>query len=61
MFLSTPLTVIAMVVCAQFDGARWVAVLLSANGAPEKLRDRKTSISSDASPPPKLDRDVTQA
>jgi AI-2 transport protein TqsA len=42
MFLSTPLTVIAMVVCAQFDGARWVAVLLSADGEPDKLRNRKT-------------------
>ena len=41
MFLSTPLTVIIMVVCAQFDGARWVAVLLSANGDPKRLHDRK--------------------
>ena len=34
MFLSTPLTVIVMVVCAQFQGSRWVAVLLSADGQP---------------------------
>lgn len=34
MFLSTPLTVIVMVVCAQFPGSRWVAVLLSADGRP---------------------------
>jgi AI-2 transport protein TqsA len=40
MFLSTPLTVIAMVICAQFDGTRWLAVLLSANGEPDKLRGR---------------------
>ena len=47
MFLSTPLTVIAMVVCAQFEGSRWVAVLLSADGAPDKLRERR-SVSDDA-------------
>ena len=40
MFLSTPLTVMAMVILAQFDGARWLAVLLSADGQPEKLRGR---------------------
>lgn len=34
MFLSTPLTVIVMVVCAQFPGSRWVAVLLSEDGNP---------------------------
>jgi AI-2 transport protein TqsA len=32
MFLSTPLTVLAMVIMAQFEGARWIAILLSANG-----------------------------
>jgi predicted PurR-regulated permease PerM len=50
MFLSTPLTVIAMVVCAQFDGARWVAVLLSADGEPDKLRDRKIPAAPDEKP-----------
>jgi predicted PurR-regulated permease PerM len=40
MFLSTPLTVMAMVILAQFPGTRWVAVLLSADGEPEKLKDR---------------------
>jgi AI-2 transport protein TqsA len=34
-FLSTPLTVVAMVVLAEFQGSRWVAILLSANGHPE--------------------------
>lgn len=34
MFLSTPLTVMAMVMLAQFDGTRWVSVLLSADGDP---------------------------
>jgi predicted PurR-regulated permease PerM len=38
MFLSTPLTVMAMVILAQFDGTRWVAVLLSADGEPERLK-----------------------
>ncbi|HWE98684.1 MAG TPA: AI-2E family transporter [Caulobacteraceae bacterium] len=37
MFLSTPLTVLAMMILAQIPGARWIAVLLSANGAPERL------------------------
>lgn len=46
MFLSTPLTVIAMVICAQFEGSRWVAILLSANGTPDKLRDRKAAAGS---------------
>ena len=34
MFLSTPLTVTAMVILAQFKGSRWVAILLSGNGDP---------------------------
>jgi predicted PurR-regulated permease PerM len=38
MFLSTPLTVMAMVILAQFGGTRWVAVLLSADGEPDRLR-----------------------
>lgn len=33
-FLSTPLTTVMMVVLAQFQGTRWVAILLSANGDP---------------------------
>jgi len=37
MFLSTPLTVLTMVVLAQFDSTRWIAVLLSADGDPQKL------------------------
>jgi predicted PurR-regulated permease PerM len=35
MFLSTPLTVMLMVVSYQFPGARWVAILLSSDGEPE--------------------------
>jgi hypothetical protein len=37
MFLSTPLTILVMVILAQFDGSRWVAVLLSADGDPHSL------------------------
>ena len=53
MFLSTPLTVLAMVILAQFDGSRWIAVLLSADGEPQKLSrdeeaDRNFSFSEEA-------------
>jgi len=41
-FLSTPLTVMIMVVLAQFEGARWVAVLLSADGAPHQLKEARS-------------------
>jgi hypothetical protein len=37
MFLSTPLTVLVMVILAQFEGSRWIAILLSANGDPQGL------------------------
>ncbi|MDB5447385.1 MAG: conserved predicted permease protein [Phenylobacterium sp.] len=40
-FLSTPLTVMAMVILAQFEGTRWIAVLLSADGNPQQLKDVK--------------------
>ena len=33
-FLSTPLTVMIIAICAEFPGARWVAILLSADGHP---------------------------
>ena len=38
-FLSTPLTVVAMVLLAEFEGSRWAAILLSANGHPETQTD----------------------
>jgi predicted PurR-regulated permease PerM len=38
-FLSTPLTVMAMVILAQFEGTRWIAVLLSADGNPQQLKE----------------------
>jgi predicted PurR-regulated permease PerM len=34
-FLSAPLTVIIMIVLAQFPTTRWIAVLLSADGQPD--------------------------
>lgn len=37
MFLSAPLTVLIMIVLNQIPGARWIAVLLSANGNPGEL------------------------
>jgi hypothetical protein len=37
MFLSTPLTVLVMVILAQFEGSHWIAILLSADGDPQKL------------------------
>jgi predicted PurR-regulated permease PerM len=33
--LSTPLTLTAMVIMAQFPGSRWIAVLLSGDGDPD--------------------------
>ncbi|WP_296170850.1 AI-2E family transporter [uncultured Brevundimonas sp.] len=34
MFLSTPLAVMAMAILAEFKGSRWMAILLSGDGAP---------------------------
>ena len=34
-FLSAPLTVIIMIILAQFPSTRWIAVLLSADGNPD--------------------------
>ena len=33
-FLSTPLTVMTMIILAQFEGTKWIAILLSSNGDP---------------------------
>ena len=35
MFLSTPLTVAAITILAQFEGSRWIAILLSGDGDPQ--------------------------
>lgn len=40
MFLSAPLTVLMMILLAQSDGTRWMAVLLSADGNPRGKSDR---------------------
>jgi predicted PurR-regulated permease PerM len=39
-FLSTPLTVMAMVILAQFDGTRWISVILSSDGDPQQLKNK---------------------
>lgn len=40
MFFSVPLLVALYIICAQFDGTRWIAVLLSADGnIPDKNED----------------------
>src|SRR5262249_16178916 len=36
-FLAAPLTVMLMIVCAQFPSTRWIAILLSANARPTLL------------------------
>lgn len=48
MFLSTPLTVAVMLILAQFEGSRWIAILLSEDGDPqgerlEAARPRQTA------------------
>lgn len=48
-FLSTPLTVMAMAVMAEFRGSRWIAVLLSADGDPYPDDDEEEH---DDPPPP---------
>jgi predicted PurR-regulated permease PerM len=46
-FLSTPLTVTIMVILAQFDGTRWIAVILSSDGDPQKLKDKTPNLAPD--------------
>jgi len=41
MFLSTPLAVMAMAILAEFKGSRWIAILLSGDGAPYSDEDRE--------------------
>jgi predicted PurR-regulated permease PerM len=46
-FLSVPLTLLLMLVCAKFDSARWVAVMLSNDGTPsatKKSRESSTEV-----------------
>ncbi|MEL6686332.1 MAG: AI-2E family transporter [Pseudomonadota bacterium] len=50
MFLSAPMTVILMIILAQFPTTRWIAVLLSADGDPDLDGDGKP----DTGPMPSL-------
>jgi hypothetical protein len=50
MFLSTPLTVMAMVILAQFKGSMWLAVLISGDGDP--LRGESAGPQGDPAPHP---------
>ena len=43
MFLSTPLAVMAMAILAEFKGSRWIAILLSGDGAPYADEESKAS------------------
>ena len=52
MFLSTPLTVTAITILAQFEGSRWIAILLSGDGAPEGATARKAPAHPALSAPP---------
>ncbi len=51
MFLSTPLTVAFMVILAQFDGSRWIAILLSEDGDPQGAGPPPASETSKAEKP----------
>lgn len=44
MFLSTPLTVLVMIILAQFEGSHWIAVLLSRDGMPEAMLEAAHSL-----------------
>lgn len=47
-FLSAPLTVIAMIIMAQFKSTRWISILLSADGKPDM--DSNEKLAADAKP-----------
>ena len=51
MFLSTPLTVVAIVILIQFPQTHWIAVLLSRDGFPETYSEGSTSDPSTPGPP----------
>ncbi len=52
MFLSAPLTVLIMIVLAQIPGARWIAVLLSADGDPGESAVEAEADAAEAAPAP---------
>ena len=53
MFLSTPLTVVAIVVLVQFPGTKWISVLLSGDGDPESYSDGPADPSQPMPKPPR--------
>jgi predicted PurR-regulated permease PerM len=59
-FLSTPLTVMAMVILAQFDGSRWIAVILSADGDPQQLKNKRPDEPPDEKLPPPAQRTLAK-
>ncbi len=62
MFLSTPFTVVAIVVLVQFKSTRWIAVLLSRDGDPEAYSEGSPDPSVPLSLLPPADKPpVTQA
>ncbi|OGN51418.1 MAG: AI-2E family transporter [Caulobacterales bacterium RIFOXYB1_FULL_67_16] len=44
MFLSTPLAVMAMAILAEFQGSRWMAILLSGDGEPYADETRRKAV-----------------
>jgi predicted PurR-regulated permease PerM len=59
-FLSTPLTVMAMVILAQFDGSRWISVILSADGDPQQLKNKMPNEPPDEADPPPAKGDAAR-
>ena len=53
MFLSTPLTVVAVVILIQFPSTRWIAVLLSRDGYPQTYSEGPSDPSEPAERKPK--------
>ena len=53
MFLSTPLTVMGIIILAQFPGTKWIAILLSGDGEPDPqpVLDAPRLTSPDKTPP----------
>ncbi len=47
MFLSAPLTVLMMILFAQSDATRWIAILLSADGNPKGQISREVAVPAD--------------
>lgn len=59
--LSTPLSVMVMAVTAEFDGARWLAILISADGEPLKEVEHAASATGRRSIPVRKRRTATRA